>query len=207
MRRLTGALLLFFAATITAAQTPAEIPTPFLKRTLTVSFGAGIPLSRQGVTSFWNMGPGGSARFMVSVSRPVSIGIGLEGALLRFNEGSFQRRFPAVEVRSRNILLTGVFLAMKTSLFPAMRFAPYVGASAGATRLSEAVYTTIIDSVRVSYYNLPAHTRLTLGVSAGADIFLSQAIAVDIEAKMNYFHHDPDLGISSYIRAGLRFTL
>jgi hypothetical protein len=189
------------------AQPVSATPSPYFKRTLTVSFGTGTPLSRQSITSFWSTGPGGSLKFMLQVSKPVSVGIGAEAALLRFSESAFAARYPSVVLKSTDILMTGVFLSAKTSLLPSMRLAPYVSASVGATRLSEAVYTTTIDSVRVSYYNLPATTRLTVGVSVGTDIYVAQSISFDVEAKLNYILHHREIGASSYLRGGLRFTL
>ena len=182
--------------------------SPTLKlQTLTFSFGAGIPQSRQGITAFWDAGPSGSMKFMVNVSKPVALGIGLDAAMLKFNEGAFRLSHPTVPVQSKDILLTNVYLAMKYSIMPSMRLSPYVGVTIGASHLSEAVYGDVIDSVRVSYYNIPGRTRLSLGISFGADVYLARWLACDIEAKTNYMHNDPDIGMASFLRGGLRFTL
>jgi hypothetical protein len=177
------------------------------RQTVTLSFGAGIPQSRTGLTTFWNAGPSGSVTFMVNVSRAVALGIGLDAAMLKFNEPAFRSAYPAGPLRSKDIGMASVYLALKCVLLPSMRVSPYVGMTLGATHTSEAVYGDVIDSVRVSYYNLPAGSRLTIGLALGTDISISRWLAVELEAKTNYLHHDPDFGIASFVRGGMRFTL
>jgi hypothetical protein len=103
--------------------------------------------------------------------------------------------------------MTSVYLAMKCIMLPSMRLSPYVGMTLGATRASEAIYGDVIDSVRISYYNLPARSRLTIGFALGTDIYITRWLAVELEAKVNYMHHDPDFGLASFVRGGFRFTL
>lgn len=177
------------------------------KQTLTVSFGAGIPQSRDGIKAFWDMGPSGSAKFMVNISKPVSFGVGVDAALLRFNESAFRFAFPNVPVRSTNVMMANVYIAMKCVLMPSMRFTPFLGATIGATHVSEAIYGDVIDSVRVTYYSIPGRSKLTFGISAGTDLYLARWITFEMEAKANYVHNDPDLGVASFIRGGFRFTL
>jgi hypothetical protein len=184
--------------------TPA--PT-YKKQSLTFSFGTGMTHSRDGVTSFWEMGYSGSLKFMVNVSKPVSFGVGVDVAQLQFNDQSFRKVYPSVPVQPNNILMSSVYLAMKSMVMPSMRLSPFVGLTLGATHLSDAVYRDIVDSVRVTYYYLPGRTRLTVGVSAGASLYISRWFSIDMEAKTNYVFHDADLGVSSFFRGGVRFTL
>lgn len=177
------------------------------RQTLTISFGAGIPQSRTGLTAFWNGGPSGSAKFMVNVSRAVALGIGVDAAVLKFDEPAFRVAYPTVPVQSKDIVMGSVYLAATCLLLPSMRVSPYVGMTVGATHASEAIYGDVIDSVRVSYYDLPARSRLTIGFALGADIYIVRWLAVELEAKTNYVHHDPDLGVTSSVRGGFRFTL
>jgi hypothetical protein len=103
--------------------------------------------------------------------------------------------------------MADVYIAMKCALMPSMRFSPFVAATIGATHISEAIYGDVIDSVRVTYYSIPGRNKLTLGISAGADLYLARWITFELEAKANYVHNDPDLGVASFIRGGFRFTL
>ncbi len=207
------ATTLFLALLMTAAcsysqSTKPNIAIPTIRRqALTLSFGTGIPQSRNGLIAFWDMGPSGSIKFMVNVSRPVSLGIGVDAAVLKFNEPAFRNAYPAVPLRSKDIVMANVYLAMKCVMMPSMAFAPYCGLTVGATRISEAVYREVIDSVRVSYYNIPGRTKLTFGVTLGADIYLNSWLALDMEGKTNYVHNDPDLGLTSFVRGGFRFIL
>src|SRR5512134_1942929 len=60
-------------------QSPSLTP-PHQKQSLTLSFGAGIPQSRTGLTSFWEMGPSVSVKFMIHVNRALAFGLGLDVA-------------------------------------------------------------------------------------------------------------------------------
>jgi hypothetical protein len=201
-------LLLTTAPSSYSQSTKLNGVVPIVKRqALTVSFGTGIPQSRSGVTSFWDKGPSGSITFLVNVSRPVSLGMGIDAVVLEFNEGAFRSTYPAVPLQSKDMVMANVYLAMKCVMMPSMAFAPYCGLTVGATHISEAVYGNVIDSVRVSYYNIPGRTKLTLGVTLGADIYLNSWLAFDMEAKTNYVHNDPDLGLTSFVRGGFRFIL
>lgn len=207
MRSSIGFLLILLLCSRSYSQhTQPVVPFP-KKQTITLSFGAGIPQSRDGITRFWDMGPSGSATFMVNVSKPVSFGVGVDAALLKFNESAFRFAFPNITVRSRDVLMANVYIAMKCVLMPSMRFTPFLGASIGATHVSEAVYQEVVDSVRVTYYNIPGRSKLTIGVTAGVDTYLARWITFELEAKANYVHNDPDLGVASFIRGGFRFTL
>lgn len=188
--------------------TPSSALTqPYKKQSLTISFGAGIPQSRNGLTSFWEMGPSISVKFMVNVNRALAFGMGLDLAYLKFNEQSFQSEIPGIPVRSKDITLGVLSLAMKYSLLPSMRVSPFVGATLGATRLTEAVYKETVDSVLVTYYNIPRGTRLTFGLTAGVDIYVVRWLALQIEAETSYVHNDPNLGFASFLRGGIRFSL
>jgi len=95
---------------------------------------------------------------------------------------------------------------MKCMVMPSMRLSPYIGLTLGATRLSEAIYGEVIDGVRVDYYNIPARTRPTFGLSLGAGIYIAQWISFDTEAKANYVLNNPDLKAAFLFLGGFRFT-
>jgi hypothetical protein len=202
-------LALAIISTIGHTQPRDVVPSTQIgkRQTLTLSFGAGVPHSRTGLTTFWNAGPSGSVKFMVNVNRVVAFGIGVDAAMLNFNESAFRFAYPMVPIQSKDMVMASVYLAMKCVLLPSMRVSPYVGMTLGATHASEAIYGDVIDSVRVNYYSLPARTRLTIGLALGGDIYITRWLAVELEGKINYLHHDPDFGITSFVRGGFRFTL
>ncbi|MBM2841933.1 MAG: hypothetical protein HW412_2461 [Bacteroidetes bacterium] len=204
MRSAISIFLTLFGAASCVCQSSALL---YKQPTVSLSFGAGIFHPPKGSTTFWNVGPGGSTRFMITVSKPVSIGIGVDAAFFSFDEQAFRNAYPTVPVRSKNMMMANVYLAMKCMVMPSMRLSPYVGLTLGATRLSEAIYGEVIDSVRVNYYNIPARTTPTFGISLGAGIYIVQWLSFDAEAKTNYVVNNPDLKAAFLFLGGFRFTL
>jgi len=209
LEKILPLLLLSAATAFSQVDQPenSQTPSPYKKQSLIVAFGTGMNHSRDGMTSFWDVGYSGSLKFMVNVSKPVSFGVGIDVAQLHFNEQSFRNTYPTVPVQSNNIIMSNVYIAMKWMMMPSMRLSPFAGITLGATHLSDAVYKDIVDSVRVTYYSLPGRTRLTVGISLGASLYITHWISLDLEAKSNYVFHDADLGASSFLRGGFRFTL
>jgi hypothetical protein len=192
-------------ATVANCQ-PQPAPISYKDPSVTLSFGASI-FQTASDTKFWNSGPGGSTRFMINVSKPVAVGLGVDAAFFAFNEQAFRTAYPNVPVRPRSMVVANVYLAMKCVVMPSMRLSPHVGLTLGATRLSEAIYGETIDSVRVYYYNIPARTTMTVGVSVGAGLYISRWLSLDAEAKSNYIVNNPDLKASFLFLGGFRFTL
>lgn len=206
----TSLLLMMISVAGAPAQNslrPSSLPLSDPKHSLMLSFGVGALHSRNGIMSFWEMGPGGSVTFMINVKRELAFGMGLDIAHVSFRDAAFRSTFPGIPVRQKNITMGALSLAMTYSTLPTMRFSPFVGATLGATRLSKAVYRQTVDSVRVTYYNIPGRARLTVGLTAGADIVLVRWLALRIEMKTIYIHNDPDLGFASFFRAGVRLAL
>lgn len=204
MRFVTSFLLTLLVVTSCVCQPSA---LNYKNPTVTLSFGAGTSRQRDGRAAFWNMGPSGSVRFMIKVSKPVSLGVGVDAALLKFDQSAFRAAYPTVPVQSQDIMTTNVYLAMKCAVMPSMRLSPYVGLTVGATRISEAIYSEVIDSVRVRYYNIPGSTKLTFGFSLGAEVYITRWLTFDMEAKTNYVHNSPDFKAAFLFLGGFRFAL
>ena len=184
---------------------PAK-PAVNLKKQITVLAGAGIPLSKEGLTQFWKLGPSGSLSFLVNVTPPTSVGIGADFSMLYFKMADFGSTFPTVPVQRKDIAMIHIYVGFKQSFSPARVFSPYIAGTVGAARVTGASYKEIIDSVRVTYYDIPGRTRLAASFALGTDIVLSRVIAFTMEAKATYFHNDPDVGVMSFVRGGFRFS-
>jgi len=213
---LTGILLLALAIDIftvdCTAQTKKVSPThPKItvrpKKQFTVLAGGGIPLSRESLIKFWKVGPSGSLSFFVNVRPSTALGIGTDVSMLYFKLAEFASTFPGVAVQRKDIVMVHVYVGVKHSFSPTKGFSPYVVGTVGAARVTEAAYKEIVDSVRVTYYNIPGRTRLAGSLGLGADIALSGWLWFTMEAKGTYFHNDADVGVACLVRGGFRFTL
>ncbi len=184
-------------------RSPAQKP---LKHSISITLGLTYPQSRSGLTAFWNQGPSEAMAFFVNVSRSVGLGVGFEIALLEFDEPAFRETFPAVEIQRRDIVISHVYVGAKVNIMPTMRTTPYLQATLGVSRMTEALYRKVIDGVRVTYYYVGGSTRLTGGLAAGVNIYLNRALALEFEGRAIYAHNDPDFGIAASARAGFRFN-
>ncbi len=165
------------------------------------------PVSHNGLKQFWKRGVSGSISFYVNVSREFSLGIGMDVAQFMFRPDAFSQTYPAVTVQSRDPVWGSVYVGGKMSLLPSMRTCPYVTATLGASRLTEALYRQVVDEARVTYYHIGGSTRLTFGLAVGADIYISRWLAAVLEARGWYVHNDPDIGLIATGRGGFRCTL
>ena len=182
---------------------PAAAP---LRHTIAITGGMSWPVSRTGITQYWESGPAASVNFHVAVNRYVALGLSVEAAKLRFNESSFTTIYPDVPVQQDDVIWTNVSVDGKLSLTPGMVTCPYVTASVGASRLTEALYRVLVDGERRTYYSVGGSTRLTMGLAAGADIYINRRLALELEARGIYVHNDPDFGVAASARGGLRFS-
>ena len=177
------------------------------KKQFTVLVGGGIPLSREGLRQFWKVGPSGSLSFFVNVSSATALGIGADVSMLYFRLGTFASTFPGVSVQPKDVAMIHVYVGVKHSFAPTKRFSPYVVATVGAARVTAATYKEVVDSVRVTYYDIPGRTRLAGSLGLGTDISLSTWLSFTMEAKATYFNNDADVGFECLVRGGFRFTL
>lgn len=181
----------------------SQTERPYQRTTLTLTVGAGSPISHEGITEFWNGGVNGSMMFLVNVNRSTAFGLGIDGTRLPFDEPAFQQRFPAVEVRSQDIGIFNLFVMAKYAFRPLMRFSPFVSLFLGATRVTSAVYIETVNGVRQYYYNIPTRTRFSAGASIGADISVASWLWLEAEVKTTYVHGDADLGLMLCARGGI----
>jgi len=191
----------------TASPPPPRQPTASpLRHTIAITGGMSWPVSRAGITQYWESGPAASVNFHVAVNRYVALGLSVEAAKLRFNESSFTAIYPDIPVQKDDVVWTNISVDGKLSLMPRMVTCPYVTASVGASRLTEALYRVLVDGERRTYYNVGGSTRLTMGLAAGADIYINHRLALELEARGIYVHNDPDFGVAASARGGLRFS-
>jgi hypothetical protein len=177
------------------------------RQTLTITFGAELPESKSGLREFWLHGPSGSVNFFVNVNRWLALGIGLDASLFYFDQTAFVTKFPAITLQTKNVALGNLYIGMKYTPAPMRRLSPFVAVALGATRMTEAVYQDIVNGKRQTYYDIPGRTRLALGLSGGADLYLSRLIAIEVVAKTSFVNNDQDIGIALALRGGIRFTL
>ncbi len=174
---------------------------------LLIMGGVAVPVAKQGLTEFWKSGPSGSVMFMVSINRVVSVGAGFDASLLYFKRASFENRYPGVQVAPRDLSFMHVYVAWRADPFVGKRFAPFFGASIGASQMSEAVDQRLVDSVRVTYYSIRNRTRLAVGLHAGLELILTRWLALEAEAKSLFINNDPAVGLAAFFRTGVQFTL
>jgi len=208
--RLLMAALIVVVAAEGSAQQATRSPSPVLPAggpSLWIFGGMSWPLSRSGFTEYWQAGPAGAVDFTTNVSRRLSVGIELDAAAYWFRAEKFVASHPGVPLRNTPVAMINIALIGRYELMKGKKFGPYIGLALGAVRITEAVYQQIVDSVRVTYYSIPAKTRLTMACIGGAEYKVSRKFALDGEARLMYVHHDPDVGLTLTVRAGVRFTL
>jgi opacity protein-like surface antigen len=188
-------------------QAKSQTQPPTRRHSLSLLLGIGVPQSNKGLTQFWGPGASGSLAFLINVNRPFGIGIGIDITKLPFHSSWFNLAFPTVPVLTRDIYSWNLYVASKYSFRPRMRTSPYLAAQVGISKVTPAEYKTVIDSVRVTYYNIPGRTRLAIGVAGGVDISITRRLWLQAEAKTIYFHNDPERGPSTYFRGGLLVRL
>jgi hypothetical protein len=141
------------------------------------------------------------------VNSSTALGLGIDLARLYFRLGAFSTTFPGVLPVRKDIAMGHVYVGVKHSFAPTRWFSPYIAGTIGAARVTGAVYREVIDSVRVTYYDLPGRTRLAGSLALGTDIRLGRTLSFTMEAKATYFHNDPDVGFFCLIDGGFRVTL
>ena len=175
--------------------------------TISITGGIGYPLSRSGLTQYWGGGPCGTITFTIPVDRAIAFGIGLDGALLKFDAPGFSAAHPGIAVRAKDLGYLSAYLAWRYTPFSRYRFAPYIGANIGASRFTGATYREVVNGVRQTYYFIPGIARLTIGVLGGLDVVLARSITFALEAKMTYVHNDPNAGLGLLMSGGIRVAL
>ena len=189
---------------------PVPRPVDFAAgRAFTFNGGVSVPVSKKALTEFWNYGAGFSLGFLKHIrdsshAAVHALGVGLDVSILRFKAADFQTRFPSVELRAKNMAFVHAYLRWKYLLHRTKRLSPFVGATIGIAQLTGATYREVIDSVRVTYYDIPSRTRLALGIQGGVAFAFSPSFAVEAEGSWYYVHNDPNIGLGFSLRLGGR---
>ena len=204
MRWILGVLLLLAAGGARAQKPPAPVP---MARSVLVGGGMSWPLTHDGLTQYWRAGPTAAVEFDVRIRRRYQVGLGLEVGAFWFRSARFIQANPGVALHNRPVAQITVAFTGRMELFPEKRIGPFLGLTIGASRFTPAVYQQEIDSVRVTRFNLPEKTRLTVGGIAGVTFHVNRWLGIEAESRLMYVHHDPDAGLILLLRAGLRFTI
>jgi hypothetical protein len=169
--------------------------------------GAGFPLAKDSLTDIWRYGPNFSLDFLTSVSRRFSAGVGVDLTVLRWSYAGYYEKYPSgPPPLDRKVIWWDLYLLGRYTFVPTHAMTPYVTLKLGATRPTPASFKQVVDSVKITYYSVPARTRLSIGVSAGIDAAITDALAFVVEVNAVLVHNDPVLGAAVSIRGGFRVT-
>jgi len=174
---------------------------------LTITAGYMAPKSKDALTQFWKGGPGLALRLLVQATPAFSVGAGADLSILWFRQSSFVLAHPSVEVRRKDMAWVNLFVLSRFSSVTPEPVCPYAELAIGASRPSGAEYKAVVDGVRVTYYEIPARTRLALTFAGGLEIPVSGRISFLAEAAMRYVHNDPNIGVALLFSGGVRVKL
>jgi hypothetical protein len=197
------AAALAFSFSDGSAQTASSPPAR--KYSIRVKGGVTWVLSRPSLTTYWNFGPAGSFEIAGNINRHLSLGLGVDVSAYWFRAGMFSTRYPGVPLENKPVAHLTVGMVARYELFPGRQLGSFVGLSVGASRLTEAVYQRVIDSVRVTYFSIPGRMRLAVGLHAGTDFMINRWIAIEGEARLLFVHNDPDIGAAFTVRTGVKY--
>lgn len=184
-----------------APQAPTD--TAAYRTAVTIRAGMALPLSHHSLDEYWNGGIAGSAGFSVAVSRAIWLGLALDLGLLPFDDGAFAAANPDVPPKAVDVGWGAVAVTLRADLAPGESVAPYCAASLGVFRAGRAQYQVIVQERRVTYYDIPGATRMTVSAGAGLLVRFSPHLALDAAANLRYIHNDPDVGLLADLGAGL----
>ena len=210
MRIIHTVMLLAVAAMSMAAQESQAADSsarPPSRIALTFTAGFTAPKSKDPITQFWKGGPNFGVNLLVPASGAFSVGIGADVSMLWFRLSSFAEAYPSVPVQRKDLAWFNLFLLSRYFFMVAGPVQPYAELAIGASRLSGAEYKAVVDSVRVTYYEIPARTRLALTFTGGLKIPVSRSFSFLAEAGFRYVHNDESLGIAFLLVGGVRIIL
>jgi hypothetical protein len=169
--------------------------------------GVGFPMAKDSLTDIWRYGPNFSLDFLTSVSRHFSAGVGVDLTVLRWSYAGYYEKYPSgPPPLDRKVIWWDLYLLGRYTFAPTHTVTPFVTLKLGATRPTPASFKQVVDSVKITYYSVPARTRLSVGVSAGIDAAITKELAFVAEANAVLVHNDPVLGAAVSIRGGFRVT-
>ncbi|MEW6509594.1 MAG: opacity family porin [Bacteroidota bacterium] len=205
--RMALVALMIASTSVVPAQTPQRTPSALPTRSVAVVGGMSWPVSHDGIMQYWRGGPSAGTEIAFRVGRRTWIGIEVEASALWFRAGKFGGAHPGVRAEHKHIAHMAIGLTGKYEFAAVRRLIPYVGLSVGASRLTPAIAQEIVDSVRVTYFNIPGRTRLSVGFLGGVSYPLTRWLAIGVEARWLYVHNDPDIGATTAVRGRLQFSV
>lgn len=209
--QLVAAAAILSVISRTAAAQHSSSPDTSARKTarfsLAVTAGFTAPQSKDALKQFWKGGPGAAVSALLRAAPGFWIGAGVDISALWFRQSGFAQAYPTVEVQKKNMAWVNIFVLSRYGGFISSGSVhPYIEFAIGASRLSGAEYKEVVDSVRVTYYEIPARTRLALTVTGGVDIPVWRGVSFLAEGAVRYVHNDPNVGIGLSIRGGVRVT-
>jgi hypothetical protein len=188
-------------------QTKRKTIAALKRKTITLRYGLGIPLSNKGITDFWAPGGSASAEFLIDMTPRFSLGLGIDAARFSFREEWFTLGHPGLPVHALDLYWWNIYVAAKVGIPNRTLFTPFGEFQIGVSHITPAEYREVINGVRVTYYNMKSATRLTLALSAGADLRVAWWLALQAEAKMTYAYNDPQRNFVFLGRGGFLFFI
>jgi opacity protein-like surface antigen len=210
MRPVIIAIIFFVSARALMAQNPSRPDSTAHKGprvSLAVTVGYAWPRSKDALTQFWKGGPDCAVSLLIRAAPGFWIGAGMDAALLWFRQSNFVQAYPSVDIQKKNLGWFNIYLLTRYGFVPGGAVHPYVAFAIGASRLSGAEYKEVVDSVRVTYYDIPARTRLALTFTGGLEIPVSRGLSLLVEGAARYVHNDENLGFGLLVGGGVRITL
>src|SRR5512140_2052415 len=210
--RLLATVAILSVVSRTGAAQESALPDSTARRNFRVSLaitaGYAAPTSKDALTQFWKGGPVGGISVLVRAAPGFWIGAGLDVSALWFRESAFAQAYPSVEMQKKNMAWVNIFVLSRYGGFVRSGpVHPYTELAIGASRLSGAEHKEVIDSVRVTYYEIPARTRLALKLTGGMEIPAWPGISFLVEGAVRYVHNDPNVGVGILVNGGVRVTL
>jgi hypothetical protein len=210
MRLILIAFILSVSASAAAAQgasDPGSAAHRSSRVSLAITAGFGSPRSKDALTHFWKGGPDLAMSLLVWAGPGFWLGTGADVSMLWFRQAAFAQAYPSVPLQPKDMAWVNVFVLARYGFIPSGRVHPYTELAIGASRLSGAEYKEVVDSVRVTYYDIPARTRLALTITGGLDIPVIRGLSFLAEVAVRYVHHDENVGVALLARGGVRVTL
>ena len=197
--------VLFLAAMQCAAQGLSLPPGPLHNHSFVVMGGWAMPVSHDGLTTFWGAGPSLGVEFLTSVNRWIALGFTVDGSAYWFRGPLFGTMYPGLSLRSPALAQIVAGVVGRYTIAPGKKLSPYVGAMIGISHVTGAEYRVPTDTLTTTYYYMPFQTRLALGMYAGLEYRFSRTFACDLESRALYVNNDPNVGLTAVVRGGFRF--
>jgi opacity protein-like surface antigen len=163
------------------------------------------PQGHAGFTEFWQPGPNADVQFLVGVSRGTWLGIDVDASAYWFRAGKFATEYPGLASQNKPVAHGFVGIVVRRDFTPGRRLGVYGGLESGLVLVTPAEHYADIAGVRKTYFRIPQSIHLGLGAFIGLEYLVNRRLAIDLEPRILYVHDNPDVGLVTAARAGLRF--